>query len=200
MNPRVVREVVTERDLLHIDGSFFELPARNAGGMPYVRPISTHNFAISDYCSYRGLLCITGLDAELAGQAAASGNEHVIISRDGQAAVWVGVIDDLWMLGKPRGVGGPWKGSLVKAGVPSDPYLMTGYDRKSVLLSHDSQGPVEIRLEVDIDGTGLWVPYMTFGVQPGQTVRHTFPDGFSAYWVRAVSGTDTMATVQLEYR
>jgi hypothetical protein len=199
-NPRVVREVVTERDLLHVEGSFYELPARNAGGMPFVRPISTHNFAIDDYCSYLGLLCVTGLDAEKAKQAASSGNEHVILSEDEQAAVWVGAIDDLWKLGKPRGVGGPWKRSVVKAGVPSDPYLMTGYDRKSVELSHGFQGQVELTLEVDIDGTGLWVPYATFGAKAGETIRHTFPHGFSAYWVRAVSNTDTKVTAQFEYR
>lgn len=199
-NPRVVREVVTERDLLHVDGSFYELPARNAGGMPFVRPVSTHNFAIDDYCSYRGLLCLTGLDAEKAQQAAAAGNEHVIISGDGQAGVWVGVIDDLWLLGKPRGVGGPWNSAWVKTGVPSDPYLMTGYDRKSVALSHESTSDIKITLEVDIDGTGLWVPYKTFPVKPDETVRHTFPDGFSAYWIRAISDTDAYATVQFEYR
>jgi hypothetical protein len=199
-NPRVVREVATERDLLHVDGSFYELPARNAGGMPFVRPVSTHNFAIDDYCSYRGLLCLTGLDAEMAKQAASGGNEHVVLSEDGQAAVWLGVIDDLWTLGKPRGVGGPWKDTTVKAGVPSDPYLMTGYDHKNLELSHGSQSPIKITLEIDIDGTGLWVPCSTFAIKPGETVRHTCPDGFSAYWIRAVSDTDTMATVQLEYR
>jgi hypothetical protein len=199
-NPRVVREVVTERDLLHVDGSFYELPARNAGGMPFVRPVSTHDFAIDDYCSYRGLLCLTGLDGDKVRQAASGGNEHVIVSEDGRAAVWVGVIDDLWALGKPRGVGGPWKATAVKAGVPSDAYLMTGYDRKSVELSHRSANPVNITLEVDIDGTRLWVPYKTFSIKPDASVRHTFPDGFSAYWIRAASDTDTTATVQIEYR
>jgi hypothetical protein len=199
-NPRVVREVVTERDLLHVDGSFYELPARNAGGMPFVRPVSTHGFAIDDYCSFLGMLCLTGLDAEQARQAVSRGAERVILSEDGQAALWVGVIDDLWTIGKPRGVGGPWQDSAVKAGEPSDAYLMTGYDRKRVELSHASQHPIEITLEVDIDGTGLWVPYATFTVEPDETVDHAFPDGFCAYWVRAVAGSDTTATVQLEYR
>ena len=200
MNPRVVREVVTERDLLHIDGSFFELPARNAGGMPYVRPISTHNFAIMT--TVRTGVCCASLDWTLnwpgrrppVGMNTSSSQEMAKRPFGSESSMTCGCS------ASHEASVAPGRDSLVKAGVPSDPYLMTGYDRKSVLLSHDSQGPVEIRLEVDIDGTGLWVPYMTFGVQPGQTVRHTFPDGFSAYWVRAVSGTDTMATVQLEYR
>lgn len=198
-NPRIVREVITERDLLHVDGSFYELPAINAGGMPFVRPISTHNFAIDDFCSYLGLLCLTGLDAEKAKLAVASGSHHVVLSADGQAGVWLGAIDDLWALGKPRGIGGPWSDTAAKAGIPSDPYLMTGYDRKSVELSHRSPSLVKIALEADIDGTGLWAPYATFAVKPGETVRHAFPDDFSAYWVRAVSESDTIATVRFEY-
>ena len=87
--------------------------------------------------------------------------------------------------------------TTVLAGVPSDPYLMTGYDRKRVAIG--ANGDTTIALEVDIDGTGLWVSYQSFGVAAGQTVRHTFPDGFSAYWVRSVSSHDTEASVIFEY-
>ena len=45
------------------------------------------------------------------------------------------MVDDLWRLGKPRGIGGPWKNTEVKAGEPSDPYVMTAYDRKQVNLT-----------------------------------------------------------------
>lgn len=190
---RVCREVATERDLLNVHGTFYELPARNAQGMAKIRPVATHNLDIHDFCSHNGLLLFTGIDAD-------TRSEHIFRSSDGKAAIWAGVVDDLWTLGKPRGVGGPWNGTAVEADVPSDPYLMTAYDRKSVELSHDAQGPVEITLEVDIDGTGLWVPYETFAVKPGETARHAFPEGFSAYWVRAVSNTDASATVQFEYR
>jgi len=193
VEPRVCREVATERDLLNVHGTFYELPARNAQGMAKIRPIATHNLDIHDFCSHNGLLFFTGMDADTEG-------EHVFRSSDGKAAVWAGVVDDLWTLGKPRGIGGPWNDTAIKAGVPSDPYLMTAYDRKSVELSHGSGNVVKITLEVDIDGTSLWVPYATFPVKPGETVRHEFPDGFSAYWVRAVSDTDTAAAVQFEYR
>ncbi|MCB1062719.1 MAG: hypothetical protein KDN20_07345, partial [Verrucomicrobiae bacterium] len=143
-----------------------------------------------DFCSHNGLLFFTGIDAE-------TESDHLFRSADGKAAVWAGVIDDLWQLGKPRGLGGPWKDSKVKAGVPSDPYLMTAYDKKSVELS--STEAAAITLEVDVDGTGLWIPYQSFSLQPGEPVNHSFPEGFSAYWVRAVSDVDTTATVQFRY-
>lgn len=74
---------------------------------------------------------------------------------------------------------------------------MTAYDEKSVDLK--TLEASSITLEVDVDGTGLWVPYKTFELEPGKTETHTFPEGFSAYWVRAISDSDTTATVWLKY-
>jgi len=47
---------------------------------------------------------MTGIDHKTG-----KGNPHIIISDDKKAAVWAGVIDDLWKMGKPAGHGGPWK-------------------------------------------------------------------------------------------
>lgn len=40
----------------------------------------------------------------------------IIQSADQKAAVWAGVIDDLWKMGKPVGEGGPWKNDRIKGG------------------------------------------------------------------------------------
>jgi len=188
-HPRVCREVATERDLFNFGGTFYELPARNAQGFAKIRPVATHNLNIHDYASHFGLLFLTGLNGEA--------GERMIKSEGGKTAIWTGVIDDLWQLGKPRGTGGVWKDSKVHAGVPSLPYLMTGYDRKAVLLS--SERDAEFTIEIDIDGTGLWVPYETFAIQAGKSLEHQFPAGFSAYWVRATSSATTTATVIFRY-
>src|SRR5688500_4805343 len=149
---RIDREVVTERDLFNASGTFYELPAENAGGFAKVRPIATHNRRIMDYASYRGLLILTGITG-----AVPANNAHIIRSDDGKAVLWVGAVDDLWKLGKPRGHGGPWKDSAVQTGVASDPYLMTGYDRKTLTLAHGADRPVTITLEIDMTGDGNWV-------------------------------------------
>ena len=111
---RGLREVATERDLLHVGGTFFELPANNAGGYRKLRPIASHDFFVHDFCSYRGLLVMSGVDAAL------PPGEHIVRATDGKAALWVGVVDDLWQLGHPRGRGGPWWRTEVAAGVASD--------------------------------------------------------------------------------
>jgi hypothetical protein len=191
---RVCREVCTERDLFNAAGTFFELPAENAGGYPKIRPIATHNRRIHDYCSYRGLLILTGV----ADNAPAS--EHIVKSDHGRVAVWVGAVDDLWDFGKPRGTGGPWHKSSVKAGQPSDPYLMTGYDRKSLHLAHDGAEAVEMTVEVDVSGTGLWIPWKKLSVPAIDGREEVFPDAFQAYWVRVTASADCRATAQFEYR
>ncbi|MGB0774488.1 MAG: hypothetical protein ACPGUY_01490, partial [Akkermansiaceae bacterium] len=121
---RIAREVATERDLLNAHGTFYELPARNAGGIAKLRAIATHNRHIHDFCSYRGLFIMSGLSIN--GEQT---NKHLIVSDDKKTALWAGAIDDIWKLGKPHGKGGPWHNTSVKTGKASDPYLMTGYDQ-----------------------------------------------------------------------
>ncbi len=190
---RVDREVATERDLFHAHGSFYELPANNAGGFPKLRPVCTHNLRIHDYCSYRGLFIMTGISAD-----APASNKHIIRSADGRAALWAGAIDDIWKMGKPRGTGGPWKNTRVKAGEVSDPYLMTGYDRKSLALSSDKDAI--ITAEIDLTGDGNWVTWKRFELKAGKPVEETFPEAFSAYWIRFNSNEDCKASAQLDYR
>jgi hypothetical protein len=191
---RVDREVCTERDLFNAHGTFYELPAENAGGFAKIRPVATHNRRIKDYCSYRGLLVLSGVIDH-----APASSPHIVKSDDGRTALWVGVVDDLWKLGKPRGIGGPWKNTPVQAGIASDPYLMTGYDRKSLTLTHDAPTPVRMSVQVDLAGTGLWRTVETLLVPARKTVEHRFPDAFQAYWVRVVADQDCTAGAVLRY-
>ncbi|MEM7305018.1 MAG: hypothetical protein AAF682_00035 [Planctomycetota bacterium] len=189
---RVDREVVTERDLFQCAGLLYELPARNAGGFAKIRPITTHGRVIRDYCSYRGLMVMSGLAADPPDSA------HVVRSEDGQVSLWVGAVDDLWRTGKPVGVGGPWLATDVEAGELSDPYLITGFDRKTLHLAHAGTGTVKLTVEVDISGDGEWVSYATFAVaEEGRT--HVFPASFGAYWVRVRSDRRATVTAQLRY-
>lgn len=189
---RICREVATERDVFSAHGTFFELPAENADGFAKIRPIATHRFRVMDYCSYRGLLVLTGIRAD------AVADEHTIRSNDGKAALWAGAIDDLWQLGKPSGTGGPWRETAVKAGQTSDPYLFWGYDQRHLTLSADTL--VAMRVEVDLTGEGHWVTYRTFSVAPGKSVTHVFPDAFQARWLRVTADKDCLATATLQYK
>ena len=191
---RVCREVCTERDLFNAHGTFYELPAENAGGFAKIRPVATHNRHIQDYASYRGLLVMSGLQVD-----SSASDPHVVRSTDGKCALWIGNVEDLWKLGKPRGKGGPWNDSSIEANIPSDPYLMTGYDRKSLRLAHNSNHAVTFSLEVDITGEGCWVVQERLTVPSGKEIDRRLPDGLSAYWARLICDTACRATAVFNY-
>jgi len=132
--------------------------------------------------------------------APARPDSHRFAAPDGQTALWFGDVDDLWKFGKPVGTGGPWHNSDVAADEPSDAYLMAGYDEKSVELSHDAQETVAFSLEVDLAADGTWLRYAKFDVPPGKPFIHTFPQGYSAHWVRLKADRACKASAVFAYR
>jgi hypothetical protein len=196
--PRSHREVVTERSLINAHGTIYMRPRDNSGGIRAIKPVTTHNKRITDFCSWRGMLVLAGTVTD-----GPDSSPHFVRSTDGKVGLWFGDIDDLWKLGKPRGVGGPWSRTPVQAGVPSDPYLLTGYDRKRLDLSHDLDRPVTFALEVDvfgaIDTPETWFTKTHVTVPPDATVTHRFPDGYAAHWIRLIPSSDCIATAQFTY-
>ncbi|HWL10496.1 MAG TPA: hypothetical protein VNQ76_18975 [Planctomicrobium sp.] len=191
---RDCREVESERVLANFHGTFYEVPILLNGRPPafhLLRPVSSHQKQITDYCTWNGLLVLTGAKKE------AVGNGQVFADSQKNAALWFGGIDDLWHLGKPVGVGGPWKKTAVKANDPSDPYLMTGYDKKTLTLESDVE--TEVKVEFDIDHLSGWQSGMTFQLTPDKPVIHRFEEGFSAHWVRFVSSHDANISATFVY-
>jgi hypothetical protein len=199
--PRGLREVVTERALLNAAGTFYVLPRTTSGGAARLQPVCSHGKKITDFCSWRGLLVLGGVRAAAAGDPRVIGPDVAGESAGGPAApaVWVGDIDELWKLPRPTGRGGPWHGTAITAGAPSDSYLMAGYDRKRLEVSHDAREPVTVAVEVDPAGDGDWLPYATLAVPPGETARHEFPAGYSAHWVRVTADHPCTATATFTY-
>ncbi len=191
---RLAREVVTERDLLQVAGTFYELPALNAGGVAGVRPIASHPFWIQDFCGYRGLLVLTGIEAS------APASARVRVAPDGGAAVWVGAVDDLWTLGRPRGRGGPWLKTPVAPGSPSDPYLIHGFQRRTLRLSHEAPAARAFTIELDPTGEGGWLPWRRLEVPAGAELEVELPDALCARWLRVSSHEACVATAQVTAR
>lgn len=190
---RGIREVVTERAVMNIHGTFYELPRDSSGGMRRIRPITTHDLDIFDFASWRGMLVLSGnlTGAEVGG--------HYVAAADGRVGLWFGNVDDLWRFGPPRGRGGPWLKTPVQAGRPSDPYLMIGYDLKRLTLAHGADADVGFRIEVDVLGDNHWHEFKRLNVAAGETVRYDFPPGYSAHWVRLIADRDVVASAQFDY-
>ena len=190
--PRI-REIETERYLMDCQAIFYEIsPIAYSGKIWGIKPISTHLRVVPDFCSWRGMLV-------LAGNQATPIEDNYLLAGQPQAGLWLGKSDDLWQFGKPSGWGGPWWHTQVFRGISSDPYLMTGFDRKSMHLTHDGAEAVTFTIEVDFLGTQEWNVYGAFTVAPSGYVHHEFPDGFSAHWLRATVDRDCTATAYLHY-
>jgi hypothetical protein len=75
---------------------------------------------------------------------------------------------------------------------------MYGYDRKKLIMSHDSVETVAFDVEVIFNRAG-WHVYERIDVPAGKTHIHRFPDGYSAHWVRLRAGKDCRATALFIY-
>jgi len=187
---RCIRECESERYLMNIHGTIYEMGRQRE--VELIKPICTHLRQIHDFCTWRGLLVLSGTRRE------AQPDGRYFASADGKVGLWFGSIDDLWRLGKPTGHGGPWKATAVQSGQKSDPYLMTGYDVKTLELSHDAAQSVTFTVEVNIDHS-QWGEYQQFTIPAGKTITHRFPDGFNAHWVRVTADKECKVTAQLNY-
>ena len=76
---------------------------------------------------------------------------------------------------------------------------MAGFDKKHLTLSHASAETVTLRVELDITGEGLWVPYRSFTVKSAETIEHDFPAALQARWLRVIADKDCEATAQCRY-
>lgn len=171
-----IREAQTERYLMDAFGLFYDLPGLVYGGKVWgIRPIASHLRICPDFCSFRGLLVLAGDQTDNAvGQP--------------QSGLWMGALDSLSRWGKPTGTGSIWVKETIEPGAVSDPFLMTGFDKKGVHLANDGAKPADVALEVDVLGDGTWRPYRAFELQAnGGYDHHEFPDGYSAHWIRARS-------------
>jgi hypothetical protein len=190
--PRI-RSVEHERFLMDLHGMFYELSPWAYGNRVWgIKPISQHLWVHGDFCAWKGML-VLGCDS-----ASVDGFQNTLCAEP-QSGLWFGKTDDLWNFGRPQGWGGPWWKSPVKAGEPSDPYLMTGFANKCLHLFHEEKTAVKFDVELDALGDGSFKRYAAFEIAPGEAVQHAFPAGLSAHWLRVVPRGDAVATAQLHY-
>jgi hypothetical protein len=182
-----IRHAQTERLLMDLHGMFYELPPFGYGGRVWgIRPVCSHLRVVPDFCPWRGMFVMAGDQTDHdEGQP--------------QSGLWFGNIDELWSWGKPAGWGGPWWEEQVEAGQVSDPFLMTGFDKKVVHLAHEAGESVTFTIEVDFLGDGSWHVYGSLTVPPNGYIHHEFPDGFGAHWVRVKVDKACKATVYFMY-
>ena len=88
--------------------------------------------------------------------------------------------------------------TLVKSGAMSDPYLMTGYDKKTLTLKADRDVTVTLWLSVS-HYLKEKVKSKEFVLKAGEEMTYVFPEGFSAHWAYLSADKDCKATAQFLY-
>ncbi|CAF0742187.1 unnamed protein product [Adineta ricciae] len=186
--PRDDRELETERFMLNVHGTFYE--AGREAGYVGIRPIATHSKKIMDFASWRGIVILTGTKQN------ASFDGHYFPTSRGNDQ-WFGMIEDLWKLGKPRGEGALWKENYVNTNEISLTYLMTGYDKKTVSITADTNINVTLQVNVELHG---WHNYKPMQAIAGSTIHYVFSDGYSDHWIRAVVERACTITISFKYQ
>jgi len=182
-----IREAQSERFIMDVFGIFYELPMMTYGGLVWgIKPISYHLRIVTDFCFWRGLFVLSG-----------DQTDHGV--GQPQSGLLFQNIDDLWNYGKPAGWGAVWQNDTVQAGDISDPFLMTGFDKKTVHLQNNSKNDVEFTIMVDFSGNDEWNTYKKIKVKGNGYDSYTFPDGYSAHWVKLRVDKHSVVTAQFNY-
>jgi len=167
-----IRFAQTERHLMDAFGLFYDLPNLVYGNQYFgVQPIARHLRIVPDFTTFNGYFVMAG-----------DQTDHTV--GQPQSGLWWGTIDDLWSFGKPQGWGAVWTDATVKTGDVSDPYLMTGFDQKSVTLTTPPGSHAKVDVEVDVLGNGQWHTITTLSSGKTGLTTYSFPAGFTAHWVR----------------
>jgi len=103
---------------------------------------------------------------------------------------------ELW---KTCGMGAVWLNDSVKSGEISDPFLMTGFDKKTIHLNNNGENMVEFKIEIDFLGDGEWNTFKTIKVNAHEYSFYTFPNGYNAHWVRLIVDKSSIVTGQFMY-
>jgi hypothetical protein len=189
--PRI-REIGEPDLLMTMHGMFWKFPktfsAENSSG---IRPRSTYLKVIGDFCRWRDRLvfgCDDAAKSEFLNKRAAKGN----LGGPGQSQsnLWFTYGETPDQLGPVLGRGGVWLDDPVQAGQWSDPFLIAGFARRSLFLSHGSESTIRFDLETDPDGKGNWQPLRQIMVSGKGGVWTELGAEILGEWIRIRSDRD----------
>ena len=120
--PRI-RDAGGGKLLMNMHGQWFDFPktfsAANTAG---IRPIGDYLKITGDFCPWKA----NGRDQIVFGCDDASIMQNPLALQS-QSNLWFSSEQGLAKCGRPAGFGGPWVDDAVKAGEPSEPFLLAGY-------------------------------------------------------------------------
>ena len=93
-----------------------------------------------------------------------------------------------------------WENSFVKTKIASSPFTVGYYQKRTLLLSHNSNQKVAFMLEVDPLGNGEWMQFRPIAVLSGETMTVNFPKNLLTKQMRIIPDSDCKATATYIYK
>lgn len=176
--------------LLNMHGTFFDFPSDFAPGKTSgVRPLSTHLHYTTDFAEWNGRVVLAGDDTSIM--------ENPLAAKPQSNLRFVRRTELSDKFGPRSGWGGMWVNDQVKAGQPSDPFLIAGYTQRDLHLAHNAGTEVTFSLEVDAHGDGRWQEWRVIRVPAHGYLSVLLPDDTPGEWLRVKVNRDCVATAFL---
>jgi hypothetical protein len=178
---------IGEKDLLMtMHGMFWRFPktfslANSAG----IAPRSTYIRIIGDFARWQDRI-VMGCDDTAQNEFFNTRRAKGKIAGPGQSQsnLWFVPPARLDQFGPPIGHGGVWVKDDIAANTPSEPFLFSGFERRMLHLSHQSDTEVLFHLEVDRAGNGTWAKLRDVRVPARGYLPVAFSPKESGTWVR----------------
>ena len=163
--------------LMHMHGLFYNFPKTfSAGNFAGLSPISSYYKMPTDFAMFGGQIVM--------GKNDASKFANTLAQKD-QSNLWFGQIADIENWGAPTGHGAVWMNEGVSAGQTSDPFLISGFTRRTLHLRNLGASSVEIEIQSST-GTDSWSHVRNMTVPPGSYI-HGILNDITAPWIRLKS-------------
>jgi hypothetical protein len=183
--PRI-HQLDSSNYLMNMFGMFYKFPKtfslNNSSG---IFPVASHLQIVSDITKYNDKLVLGGDDTpwwvETPNNLFSPGN--MFVDKPNSNLRFVNY-DELFNWGMPYGNGGPWYNTSVVAGQASQPYLLSGFDKRVIHFVHNFAGNVNFTIEIDSAGDNNWTTYQQISVPVGTYKYLILPPSLNAVWIR----------------
>lgn len=187
--------------LMTMHGMFWQFPSgfssQNTAG---IRPRSSYLKVIGDFTRWNDQLvfgCDDSAQREFLNKRKAKGN----IEGPGQSNsnLWFTPLNGPDLFGPNTAEGAVWLNENIKADTYSEPFLFSGWARRSAWIQNNGDKNINFTFEVDKNGKGAWTTLKTVKVSPKSAANVAFSASDAGEWVRIKTDEATNASAQFSY-
>ncbi|ACT93085.1 hypothetical protein [Dyadobacter fermentans] len=188
--------------LMTMHGMFWKFPetftSKNSAG---IRPKTAYLKVIGDYTRWNDQLvfgCDDSAQREFLNKRKAKGN----IEGPGQSNsnLWFTSLTKPDELGPNNSEGAVWLNENVKANAASEPFLFSGWARRTAWVQNNGDSEVAFTFEVDKSGNDSWAALKTVKI-PAKTAREiVFATAESGEWIRIKADKETYVSAHFSYQ